>query len=95
MAKKYAYYRDGLVPDLVVRRTYADGEELAEFWDYKDKKWVPSAGAWNTVDDERGNWRLPEEDVEGYIERMIERFPDVVNRNIIAKPEGAKRSSKK
>ncbi|MBQ4196335.1 MAG: hypothetical protein II659_00610 [Bacteroidales bacterium] len=95
MGKQVAYYRDGTCPQLVVRRTFGDGEGLVEFWDYKDKKWVPNADAWDVVDDAQGNWRLPEEDVEGYIERMMQRFPKLAESNIVPKPEGAKRVSKK
>ncbi len=89
--KKRAYYRDGLCPQIVVRMTYGDGEALAEIWDYKDKKWVPNANAWETIDDSIGNWRLPEEDVEDYIERMIERFPWLTECNSKVVKEGSVR----
>lgn len=94
MGKKSVYYRDGLCPQVVVRHTFGDGEALAEVWDYKDAKWVPSASAWETIHDSQGNWRLPEEDVEGYIERMKERFPWVTEQNVKAVAEGAKKTQK-
>ncbi len=92
---KHAYYRGGLCPELLARHTYGDGEGLAEFWDFKDKKWVPSAGAWKIIRDDHDHWQLPEEDVEDYIARVIERSPWVLECNITAKPEGARVIEKK
>ena len=95
MSVKSVYYRDGLCPQIVVRHSFGDGEAVAEVWDYKDKKWVPDAGAWDTIHDSRGNWRLPEENVEGYIEKMIEMYPWVTEQNVVAKAEGARKVQKK
>ena len=89
--KKYAYYRDGLLPNYVCRLVIDGDEMLAESWDYKGKKWVPDADAWETIQDQRGNWSLDEDYVEEYIEKMLDSFPNLVKHNTIAKPEGAKR----
>ena len=89
--KKYGFYRDGLCPQLLARVTVDGDELLAEYWDYKDEKWVPDAGAWETIDDERGNWAVPSDGVQDYIESMLERFPWLKECNIQAEPEGAKR----
>ena len=94
MSKNYQYFRDGDCPQILVRHTYGDGEGLAESWDYKDKKWVPDAKAWEIIEDSRNKWALPEEDIPDYIERMLERFPWLAVCNVNAKPEGAKRVSK-
>ena len=91
MSVKYAYYRDGLVPTFIVRRTYGDGKGVVEVWDYKNKKWVLNADGWDTVNDTVGHWRLPEEDVAGYIASMEERFPSIKDHSVPAKPDGAKR----
>lgn len=89
--KKVAYFRDGLVPEFVVRETVEDGKAVAEIWDYKAKKWVPDADAWETIEDQRGNWSLDADAVEGYIQRMLERFPEIAEKNLEVKAEGAER----
>ncbi len=89
--KKYAYFRDGLLPDYVVRVVIDGDEAIAEAWDYKNKKWVPDADAWETIDDGVGNWSLDADYVEEYIKKMVERFPYIVKRDLITKSEGAKR----
>ena len=89
--KKVAYYRDGLIPDYVVRVVIDGGEAVAEAWDYKNKKWVPDAKAWETIDDGKGNWDLDKEYVPEYIKKMVERFPYLVDHELKTEPEGAKR----
>jgi len=90
-AKKYAYFRDGLLPDYVVRETIDGDVAIAEAWDYKNKKWVPDADAWETIEDGKGNWSLDAEYVEEYIQKMIERFPNLCGFDLKTKPEGSKR----
>ena len=88
---KYAYFRDGTAPGYIVREVI-DGDDLtAEAWDYYNEKWVPDAAAWETIDDQRGNWSLDEDYVDEYIQKMIERFPDLKEWSITPNPEGAKR----
>ena len=89
--KKYAYFRDGLLPDYIVRETIDGKEAIAEAWDYKNKRWVPDADAWETIEDGQGNWSLDADYVDEYIRKMIERFPDVEERELKAKEDGAKR----
>lgn len=92
---KYAYYRDGLLPDYVVRLTIDGDDRTAESWDYKKQKWVLDADAWDTIEDQIGNWALDEDYVEEYIQKMIKRFPYVVEHERMEKPEGAKRKKSK
>ena len=89
--KKVAYFRDGLCPQLVVRETVENGVATVEHWDYKDKKWVPDADAWETVDDQRGNWRLDAESVNDYIDEMMQRFPWLAECNIHPSEDTAER----
>lgn len=89
--KKIVYFRDGLIPDYVVREVIDGDTVIAEAWDYKNKKWVPDADAWETIEDGKGNWSLDPEYVDDYIQKMIERFPYIVEKGLIAKAEGAKR----
>lgn len=89
--KKFAYYRDGTLPEYVVRVTIDGDSCVAEAWDYKNKKWVPDADAWDTIEDQRGNWALDEDYYEEYIQKMIDRFPKTAEWSVKPKPEGATR----
>ena len=89
--KKYAYYRDGLLPSLVVREVVDDNERVAEKWDYKSKKWRPHGPAWETIDDQRGNWDLDEEYVEEYIQKMLDRNPKLKEIDAVFEENGAVR----
>ena len=89
--KKYAYYRDGLLPVNVVRETIDGDVAIVEVWDYKNKRWIPDGKAWETIEDGKGNWALDAEYVEEYIQKMIDRFPRVLEYDMKGNPEGAKR----
>lgn len=95
MAVKYAYFRADAPHDWVVRETIGDDYLLAETWDYKTKRWVPDADAWEVIRDDEGNWGLTDkDDAERYIRRMIEEHPNLGNpeklREINRKAKGAK-----
>lgn len=89
--KKVAYFRDGLMPELVVRETVDGDKAIAEVWDYKDKRWVPDADAWETIENNKDSWALDAEYVENYIQKMLERFPGIAEQNLKVNTEGAER----
>lgn len=89
--KKYVYYHDGLIKHYVVRETITDDYLLAEAWDYKTMKWIPDANAWETIDDNYTNWGIPEDNVKGYIQRMLREYPECANHGLRAVTDGAKR----
>lgn len=91
---KYVYYRDGLTPGYVVREKIEEDRLTAEAWDYKRKKWVPDAAAWETIDDQRNNWKLDEDLVDSYIQSIVERFPEYKDWEVKDGSKGAVRKRK-
>lgn len=75
---KYGYYKDGLVASIIARLTVNDDEMVAELWDYSKEKWVPTGLAWETIDDDRNNWNLGNEDgAKRAIADALEWLPDL------------------
>ncbi len=93
---KYAYFHDDDDPSIIVREAlkYGDteGTATAQYWDYKNEKWVTSASAWEILDqgDEK-LWTLPEDYVQEYIAKMLKRFPREKEYSVIEKVDGATR----
>ena len=92
--KKYVYYRDGLLPSLVVREVIDDDKRVAEKWDYKERKWRPHGPAWETIDDQRGNWDLDDDYVEEYISKMLDRNPKLAEKEAVFVEAGSVRRAK-
>lgn len=93
--EKVEYFRDGLLPFVVVRMVVKDGGAEAQTWDYKKEAWVPDGKAWKTIDDDHSNWGLGREEPKDYIADMLERFPQVKENEMRVEAEGAFRKSKK
>ena len=93
--KKVRYYKDGLFPEMIVRCSTDGDRQSVDVWSYTDKKWVPDANGWETVDDAEGHWSLTEEGAKKLIDQYVSDGNKHTKVKWNHKAEGAKRKVKK
>lgn len=93
--KSVKYYKDGLFPEMIVRCSTDGDRQSVDVWSYAEKKWVPDADGWETVDDSEGHWTLTEEGAKELINRYVSEGNKHTKVKWKHKAEGATRKVKK